>query len=150
MFFTSKIKEFVKFTSWLERSFHTRSSVLAGGRENAGERDNRLRALRAARPHAVGYVGVCGQEKGVIKCPLQGYLAHKKISLVLSLFLSLSLSLYLSLFLFHSLSHTHSLSLSPSRSRRSTRKCSRERQRLNSPFALHASIQWAMVGHVGM
>ena len=27
-------------------------------------RDNRLRALRATRPHTVGYIGGCDQEKG--------------------------------------------------------------------------------------
>ena len=28
-------------------------------------------ALRAARPHTVGYVGGCDQEEGVIECPFQ-------------------------------------------------------------------------------
>ena len=32
-----------------------------------GERDNRLRALRAARPHTVGYVGVCDQKEGMVE-----------------------------------------------------------------------------------
>ena len=37
-----------------------------------GKRDNRLRALRAARPHTVGCIGVCDQEEGEIElvhCP---------------------------------------------------------------------------------
>ena len=32
------------------------------------ERDNRLRALRATRPHTVGYIGGCDQEQGEIEC----------------------------------------------------------------------------------
>ena len=33
------------------------------------ERDNRSRALRATRPHTVGYIGGCDQEEGEIECP---------------------------------------------------------------------------------
>ena len=41
-------------------------------------RDNRLRALRHPRPHTVGYVGVCDQEQGGIKCVgLGGVVAHE-------------------------------------------------------------------------
>ena len=36
-----------------------------GGKQR--ERDNRLRALRATRPHTGGYIGGCGQEEGVIE-----------------------------------------------------------------------------------
>jgi hypothetical protein len=31
------------------------------------EKDNRLRALRAARAHTVGFIGGCDQEQGKIK-----------------------------------------------------------------------------------
>ena len=40
-------------------------------RQKERERENRLQALRPARPHTVGYIGVCDQEQGVIECPLQ-------------------------------------------------------------------------------
>ena len=33
------------------------------------ERDDRLRALRATRPHTVGYIGGCDEEKGEIESP---------------------------------------------------------------------------------
>ena len=54
--------------------------------ERDRERHNRLRALRATRPHTVGYIGGCDQEQGGIECPahrsrgrnLQGNLAYKK------------------------------------------------------------------------
>ena len=32
-----------------------------------GERDNKLRALRATRPHTLSYLGRCDEEQGVIK-----------------------------------------------------------------------------------
>ena len=35
--------------------------------ERGRERENRLRALRAARPKTLGYIGGCDQEQGVIK-----------------------------------------------------------------------------------
>ena len=38
-----------------------------GGGEIAGERYNRVRALRAPRAHTVGYLGGCDQELGEIE-----------------------------------------------------------------------------------
>ena len=40
--------------------------------EREGERDNRLRALRAARPHTVGYIEGGDQEQGEIECATPG------------------------------------------------------------------------------
>ena len=74
------------------------TSWFAGeGEERERERDSRLRALRGARPHTVGYIRGCDQEQGGVISPsgdgrgdrvgsrgpfrsrlLQGYLAHKK------------------------------------------------------------------------
>jgi hypothetical protein len=38
--------------------------VVDAVQRDLGERDNRLRALRATRPHTVGYAGVCDQDLG--------------------------------------------------------------------------------------
>ena len=34
-----------------------------------GGREERLRALRAARSHTVGYIGGCDEEQGELECP---------------------------------------------------------------------------------
>ena len=38
-----------------------------------GRGGNRLRALRATRPHTVGYLERCDQEQGEIECPCSGF-----------------------------------------------------------------------------
>jgi len=38
-----------------------------------------LRALRATRPHTVGYIGVCDQAQGEIECPV-GFSTHEPAS----------------------------------------------------------------------
>ena len=50
------------------RALYTQGSTVYRG-ERERERDQAPLTLRAARPYAVGYMGVCDQEGGLIECP---------------------------------------------------------------------------------